>query len=193
MCSTWVSGGKLRGGLGAEFVQAARPLAAAGDENRGFLRIESELFGRLLARRQVEDFRADRRAGGDRFATREKRLGRLQPEQDLRAKPAGQHVGAAGPGVRIVDEGLQAELVAGINRRQRGEPAHAEHRVGPEIRAASSCTARSIPRFSTKTAACAARASAVSPPRAPSRNAGAGISPTPRHPPSFRKSAASPR
>ena len=33
---------QVRGGLGAEFVEAPRSLAAAGDEDRGFVRIEPE-------------------------------------------------------------------------------------------------------------------------------------------------------
>ena len=50
------------------------------------------------------------------------------------------HIRPARAGVRIVDEGFQAEPVAGIHRRQRGEAAHAQHRVGAEFPQQSPCS-----------------------------------------------------
>ena len=49
MCRTWVSGGNFAAACGAEFVQAARALAAAGDEDGGFVRIQPEACGGFLA------------------------------------------------------------------------------------------------------------------------------------------------
>ncbi len=98
----------------------------------------------------MDDFRTDRRAGGDGFTLREKLLRRVQPEKDLGAEATRQHVGAAGTGVRIVNEGFQAELVAGVNRRQRGEAAHAKHRIRAEAAQKRLATTDGAPGFPQK-------------------------------------------
>jgi hypothetical protein len=121
-----------RGGVGDELVEAERALRAAGDEEGGLGGIEPEAFGGLGAGGKLVDFRA---GGGacEEGGLFEKRGGRLQSDEDLVAEAGGEHVGAAGAGVGIVDEGLFSELVSGVNGRQRGEAAHAEHGVGSEL------------------------------------------------------------
>jgi hypothetical protein len=191
MCSTWVSGGSLPAASALSSLSRRAPWLPPVTRMVVFVRVEPERCGGLFAVRQLHDFRAHRRAGGHGFAPREKRLRRIETEENLGAKAAGQHVGSAGPGVGIMDEGFEAELVAGIDRRQRGEAAHAEHGIRPKPRRIALQWPTASQVFQ-ETAASAARVWAVSPRRAPSQNAGADILRRPRHPPSFRKSTAAP-
>ena len=127
------AGWQAGGGLGAQFVETVGTLAAAGDQQRRAGGIQAQACGGLRPRRQLQDFRAGRRAGRHCGGPWKKFPGGLHAEEHPRAKPRGEHIGAAGAGVGIVNERLQAEPVAGVYRGQRGEPAHAQHRIRPEL------------------------------------------------------------
>lgn len=124
--------GEVGGGLCGEFVEAARALATAGDEDGGFGGVEAEAFGGGFAGGEVEDFRACGGAGELGLAAGEEGFGGIEAEEDFGAEAGGHHVGAAGSGVGVVDEGFEAEFVGGVDGRERGEAAHAEDGVGVE-------------------------------------------------------------
>ena len=112
-----------------------RALAAAHDEQRAFFRAFVQPEKRLRLR-LVEPFAqagADRRAGHFGARLRKKFRAFLEPEQHRFGEARVEPVGLAGDGVGLVDERRQFHQPPREHRRGRGESAHAEHGVRPEI------------------------------------------------------------